>query len=123
MEFQRFRGVVETAAGDTMFYQREFFGSSYRDFIGVAGKLFMGMGLGNIVVFDTIYQGFKGDGVGDNPVEFFCFNGNKQLVMVDVLLYRFPKFLIVVGVFVGNIAIEVIFDSNGAILTRSNIIL
>ena len=75
MEFQCFRGVVEAAAGDTMFYQREFFGSSYRDFIGVAGKLFMGMGLGNIVVFDTVFKGFKGDGVGDNPVEFFCLNG------------------------------------------------
>jgi len=32
--------VVEAAAGDAMFYQREFFGSSEGDFIGVAGSYF-----------------------------------------------------------------------------------
>jgi hypothetical protein len=114
---------MEAAAGDAMFYQREFFGSSYRNFIGVASKLIMGMGLGNVVVFDPIYKGFKSDGIGDYPIEFFRFYGNKQLMMVDVLLYGFPKFLIVIGVFVGNVAIEVIFDSDYAIGVRSDIVL
>ena len=115
MKFQCIRGVVEAAAGDAVLYQSKFFGSGYRDFVGVAGKFTLGMWFGDFVVFNAIFMDFESNGIGYHPIEFFGFYGHQQVVVVHFLFYLIPKFLIVIGVFVHHISIEVIFYFDGAI--------
>jgi len=123
VQFQCFWGVVEAAAGDAMFYQREFFGSSEGDFIGVAGVFTAGVGFGNFILFYRVLPNFEGEGIGDYPAQFFGFDCDKQIMVVHFLFYFIPKFFIVVGIFIDHITIEVVFYFDDAITVCGDIVL